>query len=658
VKNALIAIIMVIIIFPVFSEPEDAIGYFNQGKTAELSGDYYTAVEMYKTSLNYNKNYIKSISGLAHSYYGLGEYQEALKYVENAEKLDYRNTDIMNLKGRIFLNLENYTGAEEIFNIILGFEENNIDAEFGLAELDIASGRVVNATSRYENALLVSPESRKALLALVLINDSDGKTRAAEIYLRQALQYYADNAYVRYTAAKHFYKTENLDEALYHLKTALFLQPDFLDASILLSRIYMTEGKYADTVAEIEKTLFKNEDEFLLWYMLGLAYQGLGESEKAVMSWARAISVRPDEDMSRIALENEIIKKFPMDSGVREIYSEYHLDLGRKYEERNMLDKSIYEYRRALVIDPYSVDGRLYYADIFKRLNNIERYLLILSKLVEEGLSTVDILDEIEIRRSMLERTISEKWEIDQFTLDKEINSISLFFEDSGMNHFNGEAILSDYVTYLFRGYENIEVSHAGITENLAESFRTAREKKSDYFIIFKIAENNRVVSVSGDIYLSSTGNLLKTIHTIKTGNQMIPEACRAASDEIHKLFPVYGWILNRKFDEVIINLGTKDGLASGDKLEILRKGSVVRSKDDFGFDYSEVSILGFLEITEANELVSEGIVTVNGFFDMINPGDITVIFHEEETEEGDDSVKDAQLFIPGELFKSIANIP
>ncbi|MBI9105538.1 MAG: tetratricopeptide repeat protein [Spirochaetales bacterium] len=655
-KNLLI-IVFILAAFPLFSEEKNAIGYYNQGKVAENIGDYYTAIEMYKTSLSLNKNYFESISGLAHSYYNLGEYQEALKYVVNAEKLDDLNTDILNLKGRIFLSLEDYVLAEEIFNDVLSIEENNIEAEFGLAELDIASGRIMNASSRYKNALLVSPESRKALLALVLINDANGKTVLAEKYLRQALQYYSDNAYVRYIAAKHFYMTDNLDEALYHLKTALFLQSDFLDASILLSRIYMTEGKYAETVAEIEKILVSKEDEFLLWYLLALAYEKLGEYEKSVMGYARALSVRPDEDLSRIALENQIIKNYPMDSAVRTVYSEYHRDLGRKYEERNMLEKSVYEYRRALVIAPYSVEGRLLYADVFKRMNNIERYLLILSNLVEEGHGTTDILDEIEIRRSMLDRTISEKWNINQFTIDKEINRIALFFNDSGMNHYDGEVILSEYINYLFMAYENVKINHIGISEDFADSFRAAREKKSDYFISFSIAENNRVVSITADIYLSSTGSLLKNIHIIKTGNQMIPEACRAAASEIHGFFPVFGTIINRRFDEVLINLGTKEGLKAEDKLKIIRKGSVVRAKDEFSFKYDAESILGYLEITSADELVSEGLVTVNGFFDMINPGDITLVYLEEDPAEVPQNTQDEQLFISGDLFNSIANI-
>ena len=60
-----------------------------------------------------------------------------------------------------------------------------------------------------------------------------------------------------------------------------------------------------------------------------------------------------------------------------------------------MLEKALKEYRRALVINPYSYDARLLYADIFKRKDYIERYLLILSALVKDGYGNTDIQDDV-----------------------------------------------------------------------------------------------------------------------------------------------------------------------------------------------------------------------------------------------------------------------
>ena len=88
---------------------------YNVCYTKLLRGDFYKAVEMYKSALNYNSKFFNAVNGLAHAYYGLDEFDESLKYVLQAEKLDSKNTDLMNLKGRIYLNKGDFKKAKEIF---------------------------------------------------------------------------------------------------------------------------------------------------------------------------------------------------------------------------------------------------------------------------------------------------------------------------------------------------------------------------------------------------------------------------------------------------------------------------------------------------------------------------------------------------------------
>ena len=656
-KRIIIFCLVIFLTAPLFSEDYSAVQYYNMGKTAESSGDFFKAVEMYKSALILNENFFDAVAGLAHAYYNLDEFDEALKYVLKAELLDSANTDLINLKGRINLNIGEFEQAKQNFQDVLKIEENNIDAEFGLAELDVASGQMTNAENRYENVLLVSPESRKALLALVMINDNNGDSTAAEFYIKQALKYYSDNSYVRYTAARHYYEAGNTDEALYHVKTALFLQPDFLDATLLLCTIYMKNGEYENITAEIEAALKNHRDNNYLWYVLGRAYENMGKSEEAIMSYARTLNIRPDDDLARIALENEIIANTGLDSKYRENYSSYHVDLGLKYESRNMLDKALTEYRRALVIYPYSVDARLLYADLFKRKGFIERYIMILNALVDEGFGNTDILDEIEIRKSMQTQTISEKWGIDQFSVDKEENKLSIFFNDSGMSHIEGEKILSEYIEFLMLGYDNIIIDSNNISGNFADCYRISRNNNSDYFIIFNCAENDRAVSVSADIFLSSTGSKLTTVGIVRTGNQMIPEAGKGTVSEIHNLLPVEGRIIDRKFDEIVVNLGANEGLNPGDQLPIIKKGELQKSKDGFELQYEQNAVIGTFNVSEVNELVSDGSITINNFFDMINPGDSLFIQKNEAIAE-DDAAGDEQMFYTGDLFNSISNIP
>ena len=72
---------------------------------------------------------------------------------------------------------------------------------------------------------------------------------------------------------------------------------------------------------------------------------------------------------------------------------------------------------------------------------------------------------------------------------------------------------------FLLNGYENIVVDTNNVSDDFAFCFRTARENNSDYFIIFECRENPRAVSISADIYIASTGNLMQSLNFVRTGN-------------------------------------------------------------------------------------------------------------------------------------------
>lgn len=657
--------IIIFVLFPFFHVFSDknysAIEYYNIGKESEIAGDFYNAIEMYKSALLLNENYLNAIIGLAHAYYGLYEFDESLRYIQLTEIYDVENTDILILKARNFLNKGELEKAKKLFESVLEVEENNIEAVFGLAELDIASGRTYAAEDRYENVLLFSPESRKALLSLVIINDSKKSFKVADTYIQQALKSYPENPFVRYIAARHYYYLDNIEESKYHIKTALMIKPDLLEASIFSAKIYMEQGEYQEATLELEQAIKKNSSNYILWYMLGRANEKMDKYEKAFDLYHGALVKKPDEEIARIAIENLLTNEFEMDNPERRVYSEYHIDLGEKYEGMNLPNKAYKEYRRAIKIDPYSIEARYRYAIINKFLGYKERYVSLLEQLQAAGKNDVEITDEIEIQKNLMETTLSEKWGIDQFQVDKDASKLSVFISNSDMSHIEGEEILLEYLVYLLLRFENIEIIDRKIENNFAACFRNARGNNSDYFIIINCKEKERITSLTANIYNSSTGNVLETLTSVKTGNQKFVNACQGLIDEVHSLLPVYGKILNRRFNDVIVNLGEKDGIKNGDELNIIKKGSLKLSKNDFELEYQEDEILGTYTVNSVNELVSEGSVKPLSFFDMINQGDIVFLKIENETpEENTDEIpeeKDAQLFNQNDLFNSIINI-
>lgn len=618
------------------AERPDLPGLYRQGYGFQQQGDYYRAIEIYLTLLDHNPDYRDPIIGLGTSYFHLQEYETALEYTQRALLLDRTDWELRNLKGRILVALGRMEEAEELFLQVLQHEPHNLNARFGLAELDIAQGRVVKAAGSYRRALAVSPENRKALLSLVLLYDYRGDYPLSEEYLLQALALYPENPEVHYIAAGHFFRSGRLEMAVDHVETALYWNPGFAEASILLSEIYLSSGRYAEVIPVIEPVLNRNQQNSLLWYTLGLAHARSGEPEKAIRAFQKAYTVRPDDALSRIAMENILIENPRRWGAERKNAVAYHFRQGADFEERNMLEKAFSEYRRGLLIDPLSREGRLRQASIYKRWDYPLKYLGVLDFLVAEGMGDQDIRDEIEIRRSMIADSLEARWGVEQFGLQRKKYPLTLIIREGRMAHYRGGEILAPYFEQLLLGYENVRVSSVNLNLSYAEAFRQARSDESDFFMVLNLHESERVAAMDLKMYHTETGKLIDELQLVRTGNDKIPEICRKAAEQIVQRLPLQGRILNRRFKEGLVDLGAVDGVEPEQEYLIIRKGALDLASKGFFHSYTASDVLGRFIVTESEELISQGLIEPSHYFDLINPGDYIIALPGGEEEAGE----------------------
>ncbi len=634
------------------NEPVTSI--YQQGRQAQLGGNNYRAIELYKAAIERNPSYAQPITGLAETYFALGEFSEALRYVQRAEKLDRMNMELVNLEGRIRIGLGELGEAKKLFERVLQSEPNNVQSKFGLAELSIAAGEPKSAAASFENALSIAPENKRALLSLVLLYDSLGELSRAERYAQMALQYHPDDAQVHYVAARHYLQAADYGEAQKQDETALSLRPGGVNETLLLSEIYLRTDQYDKVVPLIEGILSKNSGDYLLWYSLGLAYEKLGKVDNSIQSFARAFSVRPDDEVSRIALENELVTKTDIKDPRRARFAQYHFDQGTAYEQRNYTDRALREFRRGLKIDPYSMHGRVLYADVFNKEGYPAKYLSELNVLKKIGKTNTDITDQIEIETNLLQDSVSNTWGVQQFTLQREPYDVSVFYTTNGdMIHYLAQGVLAGYLKDLLVSYENISIDgEPAEAKSFADAFRTAREAGTDYFVILNFNESERYFRATADLYVSLTGTKIDSEQSYRTGNNRVTDALANVAQGLHGILPLRGRLLQRKFDSGLIDLGKIDGVKTGDKLLIVKNGTMTIARDRIGFDYTPDAVIGSFEVTKTDALVSEGTVTKNQFFDLINPED-WVIFPPPKNEQPNTTVPP-----PGELYRNFLKIP
>ena len=89
------------------------------GSRAQAEENYILAIESYRGALAENPAYLEPMTGLAESFFLLEEYDEALRWVEQALRLDRVNTDLAVLKARILIGLERAPEARELLSGVL-----------------------------------------------------------------------------------------------------------------------------------------------------------------------------------------------------------------------------------------------------------------------------------------------------------------------------------------------------------------------------------------------------------------------------------------------------------------------------------------------------------------------------------------------------------
>lgn len=182
-KNNRIFIVLIAFFFSfsiVLAEDKTAVQLFDAGVEAQANENWYIASQSYMEAIQLNPVYGDAWFHLAQCSYQLGEFDLVLIQLDEAEKYSKDDNSINNLRGMSFIAMGNFSGARKIFEKILEKTPNDVDARFGLAELDLFDGKISGAEKQYTEALKRQSENRKALLSLAIVSAQLGKIENAK----------------------------------------------------------------------------------------------------------------------------------------------------------------------------------------------------------------------------------------------------------------------------------------------------------------------------------------------------------------------------------------------------------------------------------------------------------------------------------------------
>ena len=650
---------------PLAAQEKTALSLFEQGQAKQFKNDFYGAVECYREALELNGRYAEAWEQLARCTYELEEYDLSLSYADTALLYSKNYSAIQNLKGMALISLGRLDEARAVFSSVLAKYPNDIEARFGLAELNLASGSLNAAEREYSDALQRDGSSRKALLSLALVSAEMGKTAIAERYINQAMRYHSGSAQVHYLASYLASRRGDAVEAERRGRSAVQIDGDYDKAYELLAAVLYSQKRYAEVIDICDFRLGRRRNLATAWYVKALSQLRLGDEEGAIETFTSGLSVAPDDEVMRLALEQLVLETLPVEDKRRGEWAQYHIQKAGEYKRNFDGPSERFEYQRALAVDPLNTVARERFADMLYRDNFWELYLSQL-KFIEnnrvartDGAASVQTdenspsmqpaqksaqeiknADTIEALESMLRTNLSHQWNIDPFYLDKTRWNVGLYYMDGNVQliHPDAEPVFVKAVHDVFNGVPTTTISmRPQAVSGYGEAYRLARSSGMDYFIILSVQEMERSFSLTADLYLARTGTKATSLHIYRTGNDRVANSLRRLRQAVVDILPMRGKVLKQSQKTLLVDVGKSDGLVKGARFDVVKKGAITTADGGTGVSYRDSDRLGTFSIDMVNEEISQGTFSKKGFYDSLNIGDeIVLVKMPEKTDEED----------------------
>lgn len=641
---------------PAIAATKSAQDYYNDGFEAQSEENWYRAVEAYQEALQKNTAYGDAWYNLAFCTYQLEEYDLALTYLQSAEKYSRSYASIQNLKGMIYIALGRFDEARDIFNAILKKYPNDVDARFGLAELDLFTGSLSGAEKYYLAALDRQRTNRNALLSLALVSMEKGNYDTARSYINTALRVHSGDAVVHYLASYIMAKHGELSDAERQARAAVQIRADYDKAYELLASILYESKRYNEAIDICDYRIGRNKKCSSAWYLKGLCQKELGKIDEAVQTFEDGVRADPYDEMMRAALELLITQTIDIEDARRPSWAEYHINRAKEYERRFDGPQSRFEYQRALRLDPLNSMARTAFARMLSRDGFNEMYLSQLKFIEEQRKKTANESETLsdtqkyELTRNaytmealdaLMKNSLATKWNVQPFYLDKIRWRIGLYYTPSTAHfiHPDAERITAEMSADIFSGVATTVVEAASsAVKGYGEAYSLARKEGRDYFVMMKVDEDDRSFTIDATIYSARTGSEVTSFTVYRTGNDKMASALRKFRQSILDILPVRGKVLNRSNDTLLIDVGKSEGIINGSRFVVLKSGGVRTADTGRGLIYRDEDVLGDLSITQTSEEIAEGEFKRKGFYDRLNIGDEVVLI--SLTDEEDEKAK------------------
>ncbi len=314
--------------------PKNSETYRLLGNAYFYINEYELAKGQFKKALEHDPNDFLALNGVGLSYLNLGNYEKSLLYYNQSLKVRYNEPAIEGL-GKVYYWLEDYDKAYFYLNKSYNFNTNNgivvsyllssyntvgmYDEAIGLAKeslkresnnshhyrkIGIAhffKGNNEEALINLKKAVELEPSAATNQLSISIVYLSLRDTANADKHLQEAIELSKEST--AYEALSvYFLLIGNKEEAENNHQLAIKYSPHSFGFS-MTGFALLNLGYYNRAIEDFNLSIQKTPDYYLPYKGLGKVYMALGQKEKAVENFGKAVELNDFDEESKRLLE-------------------------------------------------------------------------------------------------------------------------------------------------------------------------------------------------------------------------------------------------------------------------------------------------------------------------------------------------------------------
>jgi tetratricopeptide (TPR) repeat protein len=359
--------------------------YIEQGRNLALQKQYDAAIEQFMLAIGENPASAPANLSLGLVYLEVGRIDDALKAIEQARKTQ-DSEDALVALGMIYYQKKDFKRAAGSMEAALKLAPNRALNHLRLGVIRKQAGDLERAAESFRMAMTQDPELVDARVNLGLtlkeLNRYDEALEVLKDAVKDLKSAGTGAAAVQSTLGEVYEAQKMMDYALHSYKLAIRYEPKSGQALAGLGRVLRAQQKFEEAIEVLggaARALPKDPRVFL---QLGLAYRDFRLDPQAIEALGKAIELPPPQDEAYLPLIDLLDKnKAPPDKLAKVLAQasaalpndlKLQLRSGDIAFDRGDFTKAADAYKRALEIEPSSVDANFKLGMTYARAGEIE----------------------------------------------------------------------------------------------------------------------------------------------------------------------------------------------------------------------------------------------------------------------------------------------